>query len=387
MKAFDSIEDFYNKCLCCISVQDVAIQYNLSRRTVNRYLNILQEYDNAKYRLLQEMWMEKFLNRKSERESKVDIPPKRCHTLNDKVFDILTNEGAYWLGFIASDGNVHKTTNRLTIGLQEGDINHLSLFIQYVQSTKEIKRKVDTKNGKSTIAAYVSIDSKYLKNRLAAYGIVPAKSNLDIDYLSYIPDEYKLYFIFGYLDGDGHISKIDRKPNRPVISIIGNNQFINHCHDFLLQQGYVGTVTKDLRYGVPKYIYTINRVQCCYNFLNQYLLFSTTLERKRQLAQQWTAKLANCNLIKRSNKASVLRECAVCGKITRNLLVCSQECSQYIRRKVPRPSKDELLTLILTMPMTQIGKMYGVSDNAIRRWLRAYGLPTKRTDIIKIQNT
>ena len=213
----------------------------------------------------------------------------------------------------------------------------------------------------NTIAAYVSIDSKYLKNRLAAYGIVPAKSNLDIDYLSYIPDEYKLYFIFGYLDGDGHISKIDRKPNRPVISIIGNNQFINHCHDFLLQQGYV--------------------------FLNQYLLFGTTLERKRQLAQQWTAKLANCNLIKRSNKASVLRECAVCGKITRNLLVCSQECSQYIRRKVPRPSKDELLTLILTMPMTQIGKMYGVSDNAIRRWLRAYGLPTKRTDIIKIQNT
>lgn len=43
-------------------------------------------------------------------------------------------------------------------------------------------------------------------------------------------------------------------------------------------------------------------------------------------------------------------------------------------RKVMRPSKEELSALIKSTPWTSIGKMFGVTDNAVRKWARCYGL-------------
>ncbi len=43
------------------------------------------------------------------------------------------------------------------------------------------------------------------------------------------------------------------------------------------------------------------------------------------------------------------------------------------QRKVKnRPSLEELEKLMETLPMTKIGEMYGVSDSAIRKWLKQY---------------
>jgi len=45
------------------------------------------------------------------------------------------------------------------------------------------------------------------------------------------------------------------------------------------------------------------------------------------------------------------------------------------KRKVQnRPSKEELAEMIDTMSWLAIGKKYGVSDNAIRKWARSYGI-------------
>lgn len=67
--------------------------------------------------------------------------------------------------------------------------------------------------------------------------------------------------------------------------------------------------------------------------------------------------------------------------------VC-QECNNKLPklhcRKVDRPTKEELLVLIQTKPFVQIGKMYGVSDNAVRKWCKIYGLPHRSKDIVKI---
>ena len=43
-------------------------------------------------------------------------------------------------------------------------------------------------------------------------------------------------------------------------------------------------------------------------------------------------------------------------------------------RKVVRPEKDELQRLIRTASFVQIGKTFGVSDNAVRKWCRSYGI-------------
>lgn len=43
-------------------------------------------------------------------------------------------------------------------------------------------------------------------------------------------------------------------------------------------------------------------------------------------------------------------------------------------RKVDRPSKEELEKLIDQLPLTKIGKMFGVSDKAVRKWAIRYNI-------------
>lgn len=52
-------------------------------------------------------------------------------------------------------------------------------------------------------------------------------------------------------------------------------------------------------------------------------------------------------------------------------------------RKVNRCSRDELKQLIRTTPFVKIGKQFGVSDNAIRKWCDFYNLPRRICDIKK----
>lgn len=52
------------------------------------------------------------------------------------------------------------------------------------------------------------------------------------------------------------------------------------------------------------------------------------------------------------------------------------------RRTVERPTRDELKEMIRTIPFTTIGKMYSVSDNAIKKWCDRYGLPRKKREIL-----
>jgi hypothetical protein len=48
--------------------------------------------------------------------------------------------------------------------------------------------------------------------------------------------------------------------------------------------------------------------------------------------------------------------------------------SRIKRRKVVRPSKEELLKLLWEKPTMQISKQFGVSDVAISKWAKAYGI-------------
>ena len=42
------------------------------------------------------------------------------------------------------------------------------------------------------------------------------------------------------------------------------------------------------------------------------------------------------------------------------------------RRKVERPSYEQLLAELREMSWAAIGRKYGVSDNAVRKWVRRY---------------
>ena len=77
----------------------------------------------------------------------------------------------------------------------------------------------------------------------------------------------------------------------------------------------------------------------------------------------------------------IMPVCCKCGKIissnTKNNL-CAR-CYNLSKRQVNRPTKEELLEEIQQSNFCQVGKKYGVSDNAIRKWCRSYGLPSDKT--------
>lgn len=51
-----------------------------------------------------------------------------------------------------------------------------------------------------------------------------------------------------------------------------------------------------------------------------------------------------------------------------------------------KPPRDILKEQIRSMPFLQIGKMYEVSDNCVRKWCKSYNLPSRVTDIKQISD-
>ena len=67
--------------------------------------------------------------------------------------------------------------------------------------------------------------------------------------------------------------------------------------------------------------------------------------------------------------------CKDCGKIISTKAERCPECANINSRKVERPTREELKQLIKEKPFTQIANLYGVTDNAIRKWCDAEHLP------------
>ena len=71
--------------------------------------------------------------------------------------------------------------------------------------------------------------------------------------------------------------------------------------------------------------------------------------------------------------------CGVCGKLLRSdqKKYCSIQCNGQAQSNKNKPSKEELEELINNETWVNIGKKYGVSDNAARKWAVRYGIPLK----------
>lgn len=52
------------------------------------------------------------------------------------------------------------------------------------------------------------------------------------------------------------------------------------------------------------------------------------------------------------------------------------KCAMYKTRKVSRPNSVQLYQELIQNSFTKLGKKYKVTDNTIRKWCKAYGLPT-----------
>ena len=76
-------------------------------------------------------------------------------------------------------------------------------------------------------------------------------------------------------------------------------------------------------------------------------------------------------------------ECKMCGAkvFGKSKNIICRKCYDSINHSVKRPSKDVLESDLLILSIVSISKKYNVSDNAIRKWLKYYGLPFRKNDI------
>ena len=85
-----------------------------------------------------------------------------------------------------------------------------------------------------------------------------------------------------------------------------------------------------------------------------------------------------------------IAQCQYCGdyfvKDKTHNKYCSVECyrnhaTEQFKTRDDRPDKELLQNLVKNIPFTEIGKMYGVTDNSVRKWCKKYEIPYRYRDI------
>ncbi len=89
-----------------------------------------------------------------------------------------------------------------------------------------------------------------------------------------------------------------------------------------------------------------------------------------------TTKCANCVVCEaKISPKNISRKCRKCWHQSAEAKAQRENIGKF-RRVKDRPTKEELQALIGENTWVSIGRMYGVSDNAIRKWAKDCGLPT-----------
>lgn len=87
---------------------------------------------------------------------------------------------------------------------------------------------------------------------------------------------------------------------------------------------------------------------------------------------------------KREKRKKEEKLCKNCGRpLSSDRHEICQICVHEKQKRCEWPTKEVLKEKIRNKPFLQIGKEYNVSDNAIRKWCKSYGLPYRASDIKK----
>lgn len=81
-----------------------------------------------------------------------------------------------------------------------------------------------------------------------------------------------------------------------------------------------------------------------------------------------------------------VKYCLDCGKEISEKAIRCKSCAAKEKNKINRvvenrPNRQELKNLVRNYSFLSIGKKYGVSDNAIRKWCKIEKIPYKKTEI------
>lgn len=147
----------------------------------------------------------------------------RTHTINDKYFDNLTPESAYWFGMLCADGSVSKNRVRLTLKLSDG--YHVERFLKAIGSNL-IPRIETRKSGHKCVC--IMVGCRRMRNALDDLGFTDFKNGLPLS-PHILTDNLFWHWLRGFSDGDGSVAL--RKPKRcklarPIWSVVSPHKSI-----------------------------------------------------------------------------------------------------------------------------------------------------------------
>lgn len=202
----------FNKyCVEHKSTFEIARELNSDAQTINRWLiefNIPLRDSKERIELVYEK-SEKYKNTKHE-----------YYSLYTNNYKYINPTIAAQLGYIYADGSVMSNRNIVKLGLNILDIEILDYFnAEYHYNTVSYYYR---KNN----SAYMSICSKIMKHDLCLLGILPNKTyvDYDIDWLNNTSVENMASFCYGFVIGDGCISKTTR--NIHLAAHISSERFL-----------------------------------------------------------------------------------------------------------------------------------------------------------------
>lgn len=142
------------------------------------------------------------------KDNHITIRPtyKTIYTINENFFDeINTEEKAYILGFLLSDGCI--SNHNINITLQENDREILEKINCCIDSNRPLHLIDNIKRGISKRNCFaLNITNKHMVESLKGIGVTQNKS-LNVTFPNVISDELLPHFLRGLWDGDGFIEK------------------------------------------------------------------------------------------------------------------------------------------------------------------------------------
>ena len=210
------------------------------------------------------------------------------YELNECALDSISDEGAYWIGFLMADGWICK--NVIQIQLKCDDVEHLHRFNKFFGTNRPIihrEGKISNYKG-SEIKSGDQVGSKFSSEKLVkilnSYGVTERKSHsADIHGL-----ESNRNFWRGCIDGDGsmgiYLPKRKNPKPRPKIMLIGSVSIIDKFKTYCNSIG-LGLDCRVCKVG-KSFTYTLCGPQCCSLVKDLWRPGDQCLERKRQIAMQ-----------------------------------------------------------------------------------------------------
>lgn len=170
---------------------------------------------------------------------------ERKYRLDEKVFDNVTEDSAYWIGYLYGDGNCTMENKvRLAVSYEDRDI--LYQFRDFIKSND---RPVKDFILKDKQYSKLELRSWRIHNKIIPYGLTTRKDSrgrLPVDLLQY---EKGKAFVRGLFDADGCFYYNGLHKNNLFAEITGYMPVLKDVKQLLVSAGVIGTNKKIVKNG------------------------------------------------------------------------------------------------------------------------------------------